>query len=59
MTYLTKALLDNPHLKACEIILGLCPDEFGLEDSPCDAVISGIDPTREVCKECWEREMPV
>lgn len=64
MTYLDRALLNNPQfkahqIKAHQIISGMCPSDLGLEqENTCPVFASMCDPSFETCGECWRREMP-
>ena len=58
MTYLDRALLNNPHMGPTEIIFGMCPSDINFDDPECDALCSGVPAPRDVCKACWERQMP-
>ena len=59
MTYLDRALLNNPQFKAHQIITEMCPSDLGLErDNVCPVFASMCDPSFETCGECWRREMP-
>ena len=59
MTFLTRALLNNPQNPASLIIAEMCPSDLGLEKiSACPALEKDLSMSFEACAQCWNREMP-
>jgi hypothetical protein len=59
MTYLDRALLNNPTLSASQIIAEMCPSDIGLEDTSfCQVLEEDLSMSFELCGKCWKREMP-
>lgn len=59
MTYLTRALLNNPQNPESLIIAEMCPSDLGLEDASfCPALEPDLSMSFETCAKCRRREMP-